>query len=309
MSQSEKKRVGLIVGREKDWPNAFIAEMEKRDAGISAEFVKIAGTYMDDGCPYAVIFDRMSQVIPYYRAYVKYAAMQGAYIINDPFVWSVDSRFFGTAVVNSLGYISPKTVVLPNKDIETPVIPDSFRNLDYPMDWEGIIEYVGVPAIFKETRSGGRRWAHRVNSVEDLIQRYDESGTRTMILQEIISGGEHIHCLVVGQESVMPLRYSRSENRYLADAALQDNDLAEEIIASALAITKAYGYDINMIEYILRDDQFYVINGTNPAPVLDRQLMTEQQFSWAVSETISLAIKRIEEPLSQRSMFEFERAD
>ncbi len=305
MSQNEQKRVGLLVGREKDWPEAFIAEMEKRGDGIIAEFVKIGGTFMDDGCPYNVIFDRMSQVIPYYRAYVKYAAMQGAYIINDPFVWSVDSRFFGTAVVNGLGYTSPKTVVLPNKDIETPVIPDSFRNLDYPMDWEGIIEYVGVPAIFKETRSGGRRWAHRVHSVEDLIQRYDESGTRTMILQEIISGGEHIHCLVVGQEKVMPLRYSRSENRYFAEEAMSDNRLTQEIISSAIAITKAYGYDINMIEYKLRDDQIYVINGTNPAPVLDRQLMTEQQFNWAVTETVSLAIKRIQQPPPQRMSFKF----
>jgi len=299
----------LIVGREKDWPDAFIAEMEERGEGITAEFVKISGTFMDDLCPYSIIIDRMSQVIPYYRAYVKYAAMHGSYIINDPFVWSADSRFFGTAVVNRLGLTSPRTIVLPNKDIETPVIPDSFRNLEYPMDWEGIINYVGVPAIFKETRSGGRRWAHRVNSVDELIQRYDESGARTMILQEIITGGEHIHCFVIGQEKVMPLRYSRQENRYMEDSLFPDNPLTRQILSSAAAISHAYGYDINMIEYIMHHDQFYVINSTNPAPVMDKQLMTEPQFNWAVKETVSLAIKRLREPLPQRVTFKFNTAD
>jgi hypothetical protein len=260
---------------------------------------------MDDKCPYPVIIDRMSQVIPYYRAYVKYAAMIGSYIINDPFVWSVDSRFLGTAVVNRLGLNSPRTVILPNKDIETPVVPDSFRNLDYPMDWEGIIDYVGVPAILKEIRSGGRRWAYRVHSVDELIQRYDESGTRTMILQEIITGGAHIHCLVIGQEKLLPLHYSRPENRYLADKSFPDNQLTHQILNSALAISQAYGYDINMIEYILRDNQVYVINSTNPAPVINRQLMTEQQFDWAVKETVLLAIKRIQQPLPQRVTFKF----
>jgi hypothetical protein len=305
MGMEENRRVGLIVGREMDWPAAFIAEMERRDKGITAEMVKIGATFMHDSCPYQVIIDRMSQVIPYYRAYVKFAAMNGSYIINDPFVWSIDSRFLGIAIVNRLGLTSPRTVVLPNKDIETHVIPDSFRNLDYPMNWEAIIDYVGVPAILKETRSGGRRWAHRVNSVDELIQRYDESGTRTMILQEIIKGGENIHCLVVGQEKVLPLLYSMDENCYLHEAPSLDNPQMEDILSSAVAISQAYGYDINMVEYILRDDKIFVINGTNPAPVINRELMSDLQFEWAVNETVSLAIERIEHPLPKRVLFKF----
>jgi hypothetical protein len=309
MSHLENKRVGLIVGRERDWPEAFVAAMKDRDEGITAEMVKIGGTFMDDECPYPVIIDRMSQVIPYYRAYVKHVALQGSYIINDPFVWSADSRFFGTAVAHHLGLTSPRTVVLPNKDIESPVIPDSFRNLDYPMDWHGIIQYVGVPAILKEARSGGRRLTFRVHTVDELIQRYDESGTRTMILQEIITSGEHIHSFVIGQKKVLSLCYSLSENRYLEDNAFDDDTLAEKISSSSIALTKAYGYDINMIEYILDDDQMYVINATNPAPVMDRQLMTESQFEWLVQESVSLAIRRVNHPLPQRVTFSFNSAE
>ncbi|MDX1412994.1 MAG: hypothetical protein R3293_02325 [Candidatus Promineifilaceae bacterium] len=303
------KQVGLIIGREKDWPDAFTAEIETRGKGITAELVVLGGTFMDDTCPYPVIIDRMSQIIPYYRTFVKYAAMLGSYIINDPFVWSADSRFFGTAVANRLGLKSPKTIVLPNKDIATHVVPDSFRNLDYPMDWQGIIDYVGVPAIFKETRSGGRRLSFRVNSVDELIQHYDESGTRTMILQEIIQGGEHIHSFIIGQENTLPLRYSHDDNCYLEDSTFKIDTVYQQIVNSTVAITQAYGYDINMIEFILRDGELYVINATNPAPVIDRQLMCESHFQWIVSETVSLAIDRVLKPLPQRVTFNINPID
>lgn len=258
---------------------------------------------MDDDCPYAVIIDRMSQIIPYFRTYVKYAAMHGSYIINDPFVWSSDSRFFGTALANRLGLKSPKTIVLPNKDIATHVVPDSFRNLEYPMDWEGIINYVGVPAMFKETRSGGRRLSFYVHSVEDLIQNYDESGTRTMMIQEIVNDGEHIHSFVIGQENVLTLRYSHDENRYYDSDSYLNRELKEQVRNSTIALTQAYGYDINMIEYILREDDLYLINATNPAPEMDRTLMTDEQFDWIVNETVSLAIERVLHPLPQRVTF------
>ncbi len=303
MTQGKNKRIGLIVGREKDWPGAFMKEIETRAQGLRAEMVKLGGTFMDDDCPYAVIIDRMSQIIPYFRTYVKYAAMHGSYIINDPFVWSSDSRFFGTALANRLGLKSPKTIVLPNKDIATHVVPDSFRNLEYPMDWEGIINYVGVPAMFKETRSGGRRLSFYVHSVEDLIQNYDESGTRTMMIQEIVNDGEHIHSFVIGQENVLTLRYSHDENRYYDSDSYLNRELKEQVRNSTIALTQAYGYDINMIEYILREDDLYLINATNPAPEMDRTLMTDEQFDWIVNETVSLAIERVLHPLPQRVTF------
>ena len=94
----------------------------------------------------------------------------------------------------------PRTVVLPNKRVETQVVPESFRNLDYPMNWRGIIDYVGVPAILKDTYTGGRRISTRVHDVDELIEKYDESDTLTVLVQEVIESDEHYHCFVVGQK-------------------------------------------------------------------------------------------------------------
>ena len=302
MTDQYKDKIGLIVGREQDWPDAFISELAARDIGISAEFVKIGGTYLDDACSYPVIIDRMSHEVPYYRTYVKYAMLNGSYVINNPFVWSADNRFFGTSVADRLGLKSPRTIVLPNKDTLADTVPDSFRNLLYPMDWEGITDQIGVPAIFKEIISGGRRLSYRVSSVDELIQRYDESGTRTMILQEVIQGGEHIHALVIGMDKVLILQYAPEQNRYLPSVEL-DYHIKEQIVNDAKALCKAYGYDINLIEFNHNKGELIVINSTNPSPLLDRQLLSEEQFSWAVEKTVDLALRRLEEPLPQKIPF------
>lgn len=298
MSKDATKKIGLIVGPETDWPDAFIQVVNERE-GYRAELVKLGATSMEDPIDYAVIIDRFSHETPYYRAYLKYATIQGCYIINNPFTWSADSKFFGTALVNKMGLTSPRTAILPNKEIELETGPESFRNLKYPMDWEAIIEYVGVPAIFKDIHSGGRRPAYRVSSVDELLQRYDESGTRTKILQQVIDSDIHIHCFVIGQENVLPLRYTMQEGRYLPETMSTDDPLTQQLIDNALTLTKAYRYDVNMVEFVIKDDITYVINSTNPTPAMDKELMTDEQFNWCLQKTVDVAIQRAESNSSQ----------
>lgn len=299
----EAKKIGLIIGQEWDWPEAFLKAINDSPENVTAELVQLGGTFMDDPCNYNVIIDRISHEIPYYRAYLKYAAIQGTYIINNPYTWSADSKFSSIALVNRLGLTSPKTVVLPNKQVERDVTPSTFRNLKYPMDWQAIIDYVGVPAIFKDNKESGRRGVHRVHNVDELIQRYDESSTRTKILQQIIESDEHVHCFVIGQEKVLLLPYALKHGRYQQNTLANDSAKGKMLAENALRITRAYQYDINMVEFVIKDDTAYVINGTYPTPDIDLTLMNEAQFKWLVDETVSLAIERAKRPLPQPGVF------
>lgn len=285
------KKIGLIIGREWSWPSAFITEVNKRDAGVIAEFVKLGGTFLDNPPEYDVIIDRMSHEIPYYRVFLKFAALHGAYIINNPFIWAADDKFYGEALASSLGLHTPRTVVLPNKRVETQVVPESFRNLEYPMNWRGIIDYVGVPAILKDAHTGGRRISHRVLDVDDLIQKYDESDTLTVIVQQVIDSDEHIHCFVIGREYCRAIRYSLEDESYLLDDESLERELIDAIRDEAIGICRAYGYDMNMVEYVVKDGTPYVINPTNPAPDMDINLLKPNHFSWCVSRMADVAIK------------------
>lgn len=300
MSRDGKKLIGFIIGREKEMPDAVMSIINDQYGDEAhAELVKIGGTFQGDTVPYDVIIDRMSHEIPYYRIYAKYACLNGCYLINNPFTWAADTKFFGANLAQKLGLKTPRTMVLPNKDVDTDTVPDSFRNLEYPMDWEGIIAYIGGQGIFKDVRSGGRRFAHRVNSVDELIQRYDESGTRTMILQTVMETGDHVHCLVIGQEKTLLLPYSFADGKYYDGTLEPEGALGKEMAAAALQLTQIYDYDINMVEFVVIDGEPTVINVTNPSPLINHELMTATQFDWIVREIAQLALARAREPREQ----------
>lgn len=295
MEGNDTKRIGLLIGREWSWPSAFITEVNRRNAGVVAEFVKIGETTLNSENPYAVIIDRMSHEIPYYCLYLKYAALGGAHVINNPFTLAADDKFFGVALVNRLGIPVPRTAALPNKRAAAENVPESFRNLAYPMDWQHIIDYVGVPAILKDAHTGGRRVSHRVHSVDELIRRYDESDTLTVILQAMIESDCHVHCFVVGKH-VLLARYDRGAGRYLADLEGLTDAQQRQMRDASERVSRAYGYDVNMVEFVCQDDEILLINPTNPAPDMDVTLLSEEQFAWCVKEIADLAIEMARRP-------------
>jgi len=308
MDLERQKKIGLLIGREWSWPSAFIADINGRKEDMVADFIKIRETDVTTPCSYDVIIDRMSHEIPYYRTYLKYAAMSGSYVINNPFMAASDDKFFGIALANKLSINTPKTVALPNKRVETEDVPETFRNLIYPMDWQGIIDYVGVPAILKDSDTGGRRMACRVHNIDDLLQAYDESNTLTVILQEVIESDIHVHCFVIGFETVLVIQYSMVEQRYVPSSVALGSELESVIIDNSLRVTRAYGYDINMVEFVVYDNQAILVNPANPVPDLDILLLTPKHFGWCVTSVANLAIKMANKPRLQFDGYDWHKA-
>ena len=166
----QPRRVGLIVGREWSFPPAFIEEINRRDQGVVAEFAQLGGTRMDEPVPYDVLIDRISHEVPYYRTYLKYAVLRGVTVINNPFMWTADDKFFEAALATRLGVASPKTIVLPNKEYVPGIVhPDSLRNLIYPLDWQAVVEYIGMPCVLKDAHGGGWKEVYICHTLDELL--------------------------------------------------------------------------------------------------------------------------------------------
>ena len=174
---AEPLKIGILTGMEWSWPPAFIEEIAKRDEGVVAEFVQLGGTAMDAPPPYRVIVDRISHEVPYYRSYLKNAVLQGVAVINDPFMWTADDKFFGASLITKLGLASPKTIVLPNKDYIPGIDREkSLRNLTFPLDWKAIVDHIGLPMVLKDAHGGGWKEVYIVHSMEELMYCYDQTG-------------------------------------------------------------------------------------------------------------------------------------
>jgi hypothetical protein len=301
-------KIGIIVGRENTWPQAFIEEVNRREAGVTAEFVKLDGTRMAEECEYAVIVDRLSHEVPYYRTYLKTAMMGGAYIINNPFWWSADDKFVGATIATKIGVAHPRTVALPSHSyIEGIVHPESLRNLCERIPWEDHISYVGgFPVILKPSAGGGFKNVFKLNTMDELWSAYDETGTECMMLQEFIAWEKYARCFVIGGEKVLVMKFDVSApypHRYFDEPDFLTPEEHQRVVSDALKITRALGYDMNTCEFALRGGIPYAIDFTNPAPDMDFYSLKEKFFNWAVSAMADLAIaKALQGPTQYEEM-------
>ncbi len=284
-------KIGILVGMENTFPPALIEKINSIDAGVTAEYVKIGGVRMGEANGYRLIFDRISHEIPFYRSYLKAAALNGAIIVNNPFWWSADEKFFGYSLATRLGVTVPKTVLLPQKGYKSGVTDASLRNLEFPLDWDGIIEHVGLPAILKPHDGGGWKDVYKVSTKEELWECYDRTGTLAMVMQEFIDFTDYTRCYCVGKKEVLVMPYDPKNRRYLPQEDLTVSpELKDRMIRDTILLNEALGYDLNTVEFAIKDGVAYAIDFTNPAPDADIWSVTEPYFNWVTDAVARMLV-------------------
>ncbi len=295
------KRVGILVGREKTFPEALIKSINEHGKGeVVAEFVALGGVRLDAPPSYDLIIDRISHEVPFYRGALKRLALEGTIIINNPFWWSADDKFFNYSLARKLGVAVPRTVLLPQKDYIEGITTESLRNLEFPLDWKGIVDYVGLPAILKPFDGGGWKNVSRVDSLEELIAEYDQSGTLCMTLQEFISFEQFVRCYCIGREEVLIMPYDPrkpylSGEQYINDPDYLAPKLVERVTKDVRTLCAALGYDINTVEFAIKDGVPYAIDFMNPAPDAELASVGEFYHRWVTEAVTNLVFKRLAE--------------
>jgi glutathione synthase/RimK-type ligase-like ATP-grasp enzyme len=287
-------RIGVLRGRENSFPDAFIEKVNAMDRGVSAEYVQLGGTKLNEEVPYRVVVDRMSHEVPYYEVYLKMTALQGTYCINNTFWRSADDKFFGYAVAEKLGIGAPKTVVLPNKSYVEDVTAESLRNL-WPVDFAGLLEHVGTPCIMKPAFGGGWKNVNKIHSIDELMEKYNDSGTLTLMLQEFISWDTFIRVPTVGRKWARAIRYDPAplaQGGYDQDYGALNPRLRDKAEELSLRFNEALGYDMNALEFAVKDDRFYGIDLTNYTPDFDHRSLKDAHFPWVVEKMASLAVEK-----------------
>ena len=290
------KKIGILFGMENTFPQAFIDRVnEKKVKGIMAEHVTIDMVQQAKPTDYAVIIDRISQDVPFYRAYLKNAAVSGTCVINNPFWWSADEKFFNNALMEKIGIKVPKTVILPSHARPEDTTETSFRNLTFPYNWEKTFEYIGFPAYMKPHSGGGWKSVYQVNDAQDLFNKHAETDRLVMMLQEEIVFTEYFRCYVLGGKNVHIMQYEpRNPHhlRYVRDAAPVAKAMLKKIEKDCIKMNQALGYDFNTVEFAVRDGIPYAIDFCNPAPDADINSVGQENFDWIVENAANMAIEK-----------------
>jgi hypothetical protein len=291
-----KKKIGILFGQENTFPQALVARInEMKVDGVVAEAIRIDKVVQAVPTEYAVILDRISHDVPFYRAYLKNAALAGAAVINNPFWWSADEKFFNNCLAASIGVAVPKTVILPSHDMPPDTNANSFRNLAYPLDWEAIFDYVRFPAYFKPHAGGGWKNVYKVDDRREFFAAYAQTGQLVMLLQENIEFTDYYRCYCLGGKTVRIMAYDPKQPhhlRYVRNPKPIEAKLLKTLENSVKTLNQYLGYDFNTVELALRDGVPYAIDFCNPAPDADVNSIGDENFAWIVEQAAQLSIGR-----------------
>ena len=289
------KKIGILFGKERSFPDAFIAKVNSKNIdGVFAEPVLIDKVEQGESSGYAVIIDRISQDVPFYRAYLKNAALCGTAVINNPFWWSADEKFFNNCLSTKIGVPVPKTVLLPSYALPADTTDQSFSNLAYPLNWDAIFSYIGFPAYMKPFAGGGWKNVYKIKDMDDFFNKHGETGELIMMLQEEIVFDEYYRCYCIGGKYVRIMPYEPHNPhhlRYVADFK-PDKERLELMTYIVLKICKYLGYDFNTVELALREGVPYAIDFCNPAPDAEITSVGQENFDWVVETAATFAIEK-----------------
>jgi hypothetical protein len=289
------KKIGILHGKERSFPEAFVERINSKNIpGITAESVRIDKAMQGEFSGYSVIIDRISQDVPFYRTWLKNAAVTGTAVINNPFWWSADDKYFNNCLMTRLDVPVPKTAIIPSRDLPDDTSNESFSNLAFPLDWDSIFNYVGFPAYMKPFAGGGWKHVYRLTSPEDFFQKHSETGQLVMLLQEEIVFDEYYRCYCIGGKHVRIMPYEpRNPHhlRYVADFAPSPERL-QLMTDIVLRINHYLGYDFNTVELALRNGVPYAIDFCNPAPDAELTSVGEENFAWVVETAANYAIEK-----------------
>jgi hypothetical protein len=293
-------KIGVLYGMEESFPPALVDRINAMGVtGVAAEHLKVGGVEMAVPCGYEVIIDRISHDIPFYRSYLKNAVLTGTKVINNPFWWSADDKFFNYALASKLGVAVPPTVLLPHKKLPEGTTDRSMRNLEYPLKWDAIFHYVGFPAFLKPHDGGGWKSVYKVDTPEQLFAAYDESGDLCMTLQGAVKFQDYFRCYVVNREKVHVMRYDPGQPhhlRYVPGNPPPSPKLGERIVNDSLTLCRALGYDLNTVEFAVEDGIPYAIDFMNPAPDAGLESVGPENLRWIVDAVAEMAVRRALEP-------------
>jgi hypothetical protein len=225
-------------------------------------------------------------------------ALEGTIIINNPFWWSADDKFFNHHWPTSS--VSPfKDSTAAAKDYIPGIVSESLRNR-VPARLAGIINYVGFPAFLKPFDGGGWKNVSRVNSLEELWAEYEKTGTLCMTLQQFIDFDQFVRCYCIGQEEVMVMAYDPrkpylSGEQYVHNPDYLEPKLHARVVKDVRTLNRALGYDLNTVEFAIKDGVPYAIDFMNPAPDAELSSVGEFYHNWVTNAVTDLVFKRLAE--------------
>ena len=292
-----KKSIAILHGKEGAFPYDLLAYIEDNaPKNISVERLDIGAVASSDIFHYDVIIDRISHCIPFYREVMKHAFLYNSYVISNPFRTNPE-KFFANTLALRLSIDVPETILLPSKEWPDFVENGDLTNLKYPLDWDELLNKIGFPAVLKPVFGGGWRNVNIVNNKEEFLYYYDKSGKTLMMLQEYIHYSKYIRTFVIGKKYIKHSLFDPGHKQepsltpYPKGNISLELQLENKITQDSKRLCQALDYDVNTIEWAIKDGRAYAIDFCNQVPDARQKIINSENYNWLVKNLGDFAIE------------------
>ena len=262
---------------------------------LKAEHVAIHEIGLDFEPSYQMLIDRASHYFKHSMGVLMMSSYKGVRVVNNPmsFHYFIANKDLGFYVAHQLGVNVPPTYVLPPKKTKYLKTAEDFRH-HRVFDWQKMVDDVGFPCILKPAEGRAAFHVSKARNINELWQQYDGSEERIMTLQEMVPSNDdwQIRCICVGR-SIIPIKYIFRENdasEYIFEEGFLSLEQGEKVVNMARVINRAFGYEMNSVEFILdKDGEPWAIDFNNPVPDARREKLGDVFYNDYAEAFVRLA--------------------
>ena len=302
MPDRSRHLIGLLLGAEEDWPQAFEAILRRvgpiTDASgqtheVTSERLKIAPFELTDPVRPGLVIDRLAYWYYHPREWLKKAAlMDGTYLLNSPFTFQSMEKHSAYCAMLRLGLKIPRTVLVPFKNpVDNTRWAYTSAKYNLPFDIDAIADDLGYPLYMKPFDGGGWRGVSRIENRTDLHTAYDESGQMLMHLQATVDYEKFARALSIGPETmVMDFRPEQPmHSRYAVSYDFLSSKAGRECASISRIINAFFGWEFNSAEMLVTGDEVYPIDYANACPDVAVTSL-HYYFPWAITALVRWSV-------------------
>jgi hypothetical protein len=287
----EGLKVGILEDREDPFIRDLIAHL-----GVDTEFLSFGEEVVAPSPHYRVVIDRASYCNPYLKEMMKGLALDGCYVISNPFTASATNKLMDIRLSARLGIPVPRTLALPDLDVK-----EQFPAMVREPLWERVTQEVGFPCVLKPFDGYGWTDVFVVNSLEEMKGLYGSQGSQhVFIAQQLIPYSAYYRVFCIDQREVLFIQWvprPLGAGEYLLTDPAPIESLKDRLTLLTTELNRALDLDINALEWCLdKEGQPWLIDAFNEVPEIKRENLPEEYYRWILEKVAACVRDKLQNP-------------
>ncbi len=281
----------------------FMNDVARRLPDVSVEFMTLASEQIPIKRGYRVVVDRLSFSYRFLKEIAKSLALNGTYVINNPFAALSTNKLIEIQVGSSLGINFPKTVALPDR-----LVVEELEGLVSQPYLDRVATELGLPCVVKPFDGYAWEDVYVVKSTQELKDVYTSLRTRRMLLaQQLINFKDYFRVFCFDKQDVLFVKWipkPLSMGHYMHCEPGSIGDQKETLTAQTIELNLALDLDVNVVEWCVdAEGKWWMIDAFNEVPEVIPEALPADYYAWIVDRFAACIKDKLSSARTNRTPF------